>query len=97
MPHISQRDQIYTLYPEKKQFASLSFCGKKECDWLRWEGNPEYLFIDTSPEWDIRHLLANREDFINGLKNGEKAGIIKKHQQLNSAIIYKIIKNPNKK
>lgn len=93
-PHLSHRNQIYTLYPEKKKFKDNSPCGKEECDWFRWYGSPQYLIADTSPEWDSRHLLTNREPYIQGLKNIEKAGIVKKYKQMGNTILYKINKNP---
>jgi uncharacterized membrane protein len=91
IPHISQRDKIYTLYPEKKKFDTPSSpCGESECDWFRWYGKPKYLFVDTSPEWDIRHFLADREKYEKGLENIEKAGIVRKYKQSGSAVLYTI-------
>lgn len=96
IPHISQRDKIYTLYPEMKVFdPSKSPCGFQECDWFRWYDSPEYLFIDLSPEWDIRHLLANRGEFEKGLENIEKAGVIRKYKQSGTAVLYKIERDIN--
>lgn len=93
-PHIAHRDNIFTLWPETKSFAENSPYGKTECRWLRWVGKPEYLVIDTSKDWDIRHFLANREEYIEGLQNLEKAGVIRKDKQQGEAIIYKILKKP---
>lgn len=93
-PHISQRKMIFTLWPERKSFESNSPCGEPVCDWFRWAGDPEYLIIDTSPEWDIRHLLANRDEYMKGLENFRQVGIIKKYKQEKTAVLYKILKNP---
>ncbi len=91
IPHISQRDQIYTLYPEKKKFLLKdSPCGAEICDWFRWEGKPEFLFVDTSPEWDARHLLIDRESYIKGLENMKAKNIIDEYQIDGSAVLYKI-------
>lgn len=92
--HISHRDKIYSLYPEKKYFKQHSPCGDVECNWFRWFDHPDFLFVDTSPEWDARHLLENREDFIDGIHNLEKAGVIKKYKQEGSAVLYKVVKKP---
>ena len=95
IPHISHRDKIYELYPEKKSFTQQSPCGKPQCNWFRWYNDPEFLFVDTSPEWDIRHFLADRPDYLDGLANLEKAGIIQKYKQIDNAILYKVLRNPN--
>jgi hypothetical protein len=94
-PHISQRDKIYTLYPEKKIFQKNSPCGKNECNWFNWFDNPEFLIVDSSSDWDARHLLIDRPLFIDGLKNIEKAGIVTKFKQVGSSILYKVNKNPS--
>lgn len=94
VPHISHRDKIYSLYPEKKQFMKSSPCGEKACNWFRWYNHPEFLFVDTSPEWDARHLLTDRDKFIDGLKNLENAGVIKKYKQEQKAVLYKVLKQP---
>jgi uncharacterized membrane protein len=93
-PHISHRDEIFTLWPDKKTFLIDSPCGKSTCDWFHWAGNPAYLIVDTGVDWDIRHLLANREDYSNGLNNLKKAGIITKFRQKGDAVLYRILKNP---
>lgn len=92
-PHISHRIYIYTLYPQTKTFMTNSSCGKSTCDWFRWDGDPEFLIADTATDWDARHLLVNRQNFINGLNNLEKEGVIQKYKQVNSAVLYKVIKN----
>ena len=93
-PHISNRELIVTMWGEGKEFPKNSPCGEPKCDWFKWAGNPEYMLVDTSPEWNILHLLANREDFIAGLRNMEKEGIIKKHKQFDSATIYRVYARP---
>ena len=89
-PHISHRDEIYTLYYEKKEFHSNSPCDMSSCDWLYWFGSPTYLIVDTSPNWDSRHLLANRQQFLNALANMEMAKKIKLYQKIGEAKLYTI-------
>lgn len=95
LPHVSHRDKIYSLYPEKKTFAKYSPCNKNQCNWFRWYGRPQYLLVDTSNAWDIRHLLANRPDYIDALHNLTKAGVITKQKQIGTTILYKVNRNPN--
>jgi uncharacterized membrane protein len=95
-PHLSHRDQIYTLYPEKKLFQKHSPCGETMCDWFRWYGSPEFMIVDTSVDWDSRHLLTNRDEYIRGLQNIERAKVVQKYQQIGSAILYKVNFNPDK-
>lgn len=89
-PHLSQRDEIFTLWPDKKLFTRSSPCSQPECAWFRWSGKPEYLIVSVSSDWDSRHLLTDRERYIEGLKNMEKSKIITKFKQINQTIIYKI-------
>lgn len=94
IPHVNYRDTIVTLWPIKREFSDNTPCGEKICDWFRWADSPQYLIVDTSPEWDIRHLLGQREEFIKGLTNLEKTGVIKKSKQIGSTILYKVEMNP---
>lgn len=60
------------------------------CNWFRWDGTPQYLIVDTSSDWDVRHLLVNRPDFIDGLRNLEKTRVISEYKQIRNAIPYKV-------
>jgi uncharacterized membrane protein len=93
-PHVSHRDLLFTLYPTTKDFSDNSPCEDKTCRWFRWEGNPQYMVVDTSGDWDIRHLLANREEYISGLQNLEKAKVIEKYKQKGDTVLYKVLKRP---
>ena len=94
-PHISQRDKIYTLYPEKRIFSKDSPCGQIQCNWFRWDENPKFLIVDTSSDWDARHLLTDRPLFLNGLKNLEKAKVVTKYKVVGSTILYTVNENPD--
>ena len=93
-PHVSERDLIFTLWPTTKTFSKNSPCRKVSCNWLRWAGRPRYLIVDTSSDWDKRHLLANRQDFVDGINNLEKAGAVSVYMRIGNATLYKINKNP---
>lgn len=93
-PHISNRKFIVTMWGEGKDFEEESPCEEKRCDWFKWAGSPKYMVVDTSPEWNILNLLANREDFISALENMEKVGNIKKYKEIGSAKIYLVEKKP---
>jgi uncharacterized membrane protein len=94
-PHLAHRDFIYSLYPEKKYFAHNSPCGQPNCDWFSWYDHPEFLLVDTASDWDIRHLLADRPDFIKGLENIEKEGVVKVYKRSGTTTLYKVLKNPD--
>jgi uncharacterized membrane protein len=94
VPHVGARDEMFLIWPDTKSFTDNSPCGKKMCKWLRWVGKPQYMLVDTGADWDIRHYLANREDFLAGLQNVEKAGIIKPHKTQGTTILYTVLKNP---
>lgn len=93
-PHINHRENIFTLWPEKKTFKKHSPCGQSQCDWFRWPGEPTYLLVDTSAEWDARHLLTNNSEFKKGIENLEKTRAIKIEKRIGSATLYKILRNP---
>lgn len=94
-PHLTHREIIFTLYPTTKNFKTHSPCGKVTCDWFRWESNPTYLVVDTSADWDARHLLTDRANYIQGLKNLEQANVIQKYKQMGNAVVYKVRENPD--
>ncbi len=94
-PHISNRKLIVTMWGDGKDFSKNSPCGLPTCKWFKWAGDPKYMIVDTSPEWNIINLLANREDFIEGLEYMEKDGTIKKYKEFGSAKIYTVEKRPN--
>ncbi|HSA84140.1 MAG TPA: DUF2079 domain-containing protein [Patescibacteria group bacterium] len=78
VPHIAQRNEIFTLWPEKKNGRPT----------FRWAGNPQYLVVDTAVTWDTRHLLTDRETFLKGIENLEKDKVIVKQRQQGSVILY---------
>ncbi len=49
-PHISHRDNVFTLWPDTIGFAKNSPCGQKDCRWFHWAGNPQYLVVDTASD-----------------------------------------------
>jgi uncharacterized membrane protein len=96
VPHISHRDQIYSLYPETKKFTIVnSPCAQTACDWFRWYDHPTYLLVDTSADWDARHLLTDQPKIIKGINNLEKTGVIKKYKQRGNTVLYKVVMNPD--
>lgn len=96
VPHVSERLNIFVLWPETRDFKKNSPCGHISCNWFRWAGNPDYLVADTSSTWDVRHFLTDRTAFIDGLKNLENAHVISPYKQVGDAVLYKVNKNPEK-
>lgn len=92
-PHISHRDKIYTLYPEKKSFSDDSICGQSECDWLTWYDNPDFLIVNLASDWDARHFLTDRENFQKAVENLEKAGLIKIYREQGDTKLFKVQQN----
>jgi uncharacterized membrane protein len=90
-PHLTHRNNIFTLWPDIRRFKEDSPCGEKICNWLSWRGGkPAYIIVDTSNMWDIRHFLADRKTFINALTNMQNYGEISIDKQIGNAVIYKI-------
>lgn len=94
LPHASHRKLEFLMWPMTKDFKKNSPCGKKSCQWFRWPGDPEYIIVNTSEDWDERYWLTTRATFKEGLANLEKEGVIKKYKQIDETTIYKVIKRP---
>jgi len=90
LPHVSHRDEVYTMFPESREFILNSPCGRKNCAWFRWGGKPSYLLVDTSNIWDSRHLLTENPNFNEGINNLEKEKVIKLLKRSNTSKLYKI-------
>lgn len=91
-PHVSQRSDISDLWPDERTFQMDSPCGMTQCPWLRWTNNPEYIIVDLSPEWDIRHLLQQNKEYTQAVLGMEQTGVIKLYKQEGTARIYKVLK-----
>jgi hypothetical protein len=50
--------------------------------------------VDTSPDWDARHLLTDRDPYLAGLHNLEQAGVVVKYKQVGTTVLYKVKENP---
>lgn len=102
-PHIGHRDLIFTLWGDTRGYKNLadSPCGKLVCPWFHWVGpdqigigNPQYMIVDTSSDWDIRHLLQNRPDFLDALHTFEKLGKIKIVKRIGTTTLYRVLQKP---
>lgn len=94
IPHLSHRYEAYTLWPQVRNDIENKPCGEPICYWFKWGGNPQYLIIDTSNNWDIRHFLTFRPDFEKGISNLEKYSYIKQVYAKGTTRVFKILKKP---
>lgn len=90
LPHVSNRDIVYTLFPETMQTDDPDLCGRDTCYTLRFAGEPEYILVDTSAEWNALHLLANNHEFVEGIKTLERLGKITPYKVIGTTVIYKV-------
>jgi hypothetical protein len=86
VPHLSQRKEIYLLYPRIKNIKGAC----NNCWWLESCGKPEYMVLDLHPNQWITQLLETNENFNSAVKNMEKTGKIVKLKNINYALLYKI-------
>lgn len=91
---LSHREKVYTLFPQTKDFEKNSPCGEKTCRWFRTTGSPDYLLVDTSTDWDPRHFLESREDFIDAIHNLEKTKRIVPIYKSGTTTLYKTTVKP---
>lgn len=90
VPHVSERKQIYLIYPRQNGFAKNSPCGQKSCWWLDFAGKPQYLFVDTHPgEW-LTMTLESITNFSSAVNNMEKTGAITLVYRQGEARLYKV-------
>ncbi len=89
VPHLSQRNQIYLIYPRVHDFDN-NICGQRSCWWLDFSGRPDFLVVDLHPNQWITQLLESNENFEKALKNMRKAKKITKIKNINHAFLYKI-------
>ena len=94
LPHLSHRNEIFTLWPRKKIVHGLG-CPDDSCDWLVWAGKPTYLLVDSSSNWDIRHVYTTPKDFEKAIENVEKKGLIVQYKKDGTTTLFKIIKQSN--
>lgn len=94
LPQLSHRDNEFVLWPLTKTFPQNSPCGHPTCNWFRWVGNPQYMLVDTSTDWDTRYWLTNREEFVDGVRNLEKAGVIKPIKSMGTTKLFAVLKHP---
>lgn len=85
-PHLSQRKEIYLLYPRIKNISGAC----NNCWWLESSGKPQYMVVDLHPNQWMTQLLESNENFQSAVKNMEKAGKIIKIKNINNAFLYKI-------
>jgi uncharacterized membrane protein len=86
VPHLSQRKEVYLLYPRIKDFKNC-----KGCWWLEFAGKPTFMFIDKHPNQLVTQLLESNENFQGAVRNMERLGKIIKIKSVNDAVLYKIV------
>ncbi len=85
VPHLSQRNEIYLLYPRIKDMKDC-----KSCWWLEFAGKPELMVLDLRPNQWTTQLLESNENFQQAVSNMKKANKITKVKNINNAFLYKI-------
>lgn len=86
VPHLSQRSQIYLIWPRKTSVKGI--CGS--CWWLEFSGKPKYMMVDLhSGQW-VTQLLETNENFQAAVDNMKKAGRIKEVKKINDAYLYEV-------
>ena len=89
IPYLSHRKNIYLIYPKKHSFMK-DRCGKKECWWLEFAGNPEFLAVDVHNGVWLTMLLEEATNFKQGLANMEDNKVIQLIYQQGEARLYRI-------
>jgi uncharacterized membrane protein len=90
VPHLSQRKEIYLLWP-RKHTEKHNPCGEKECWWLDFAGKPEYLVVDLHQGQWITQLLESNDNFSHAIANMESKRKIMLIRKYNDARLYKVM------
>ncbi|OGH08091.1 MAG: hypothetical protein A2171_01310 [Candidatus Levybacteria bacterium RBG_13_35_9] len=86
VPHLSERKEIYLIYPRLKDFKDC-----KGCWWLEFSGKPKFLVVDLHPNQWTTQLLESNENFTKAVRNMELAKKIIKVKNVNQTYLYEII------
>ncbi|MDP2638060.1 MAG: DUF2079 domain-containing protein [Candidatus Levybacteria bacterium] len=89
VPHLSHRRHIYLVYPRKKAFTK-NVCSEKECWWLDFGGEPEYLAVDTHDGIWLTMLLEESDNFKQGLANMENNKVVQLIYRHGHSKLYKV-------
>lgn len=92
VPHLSHRKNIYLIYP-KQHFFKDDVCGKQECWWLDFAGNPDFLAVDVHRGVWLTMLLEDENNFKHGLANMENNKVIQLMYKQGEARLYKVNNN----
>lgn len=85
--HLSHRD-VNIINPGMNTFSYGSPCGLDTCLWFSFEGNPGYVFVDTSSVWESSDVGMPRETFIAALQNMEKTGYLHVYMKKGNMVVY---------
>jgi uncharacterized membrane protein len=90
VPHLSQRKEIYLVWPRKHAVKGVA-CPEKECWWLDFAGKPTYLLIDNHPGVWLTMTLESEAHINEAVENMERAQKIKLEKSVHDARLYKVI------
>lgn len=85
VPHLSERKEIYLIYPRIKNLKTCNSCW-----WLEFAGKPEYMVLDLHPNQWITQLLESNENFNSAVENMKKENKIVEVKKINNVYLYKI-------
>lgn len=89
VPHLSQRQYIYMLWPRIHTFSGQP-CGKSECWWLDFSGNPEYMVVDARQDQWLTQTLETNEHWQAAIAAMENSGFIIREKSVGDARLYRV-------
>jgi len=89
VPHVSHRQYIYLVWPRQHDFDD-NRCGQRNCWWLDFDKNAEYLLVDLRPNQWLTQLLETNENFTRAVINMENAGTITLERSVGDAKLYRV-------
>lgn len=88
--HLSHKQETTLIHLDMKQFLSKSPCMASLCPWLRFDGAPQYLLVDTSPVWNDGDVGVPEQELSEAIAAMITSGDIRVYIKQGNIIVYTI-------
>jgi len=95
VPHLSHRKEIYLTWPRSHTStdslcAPLRIYDTRECWWLDFSRQANYLVVDTRPGQWLTQILTTDDHFAEAIENMEKRGFLRVIKSIGTVRLYTV-------